>query len=127
MSNGIVTNEFTDLIRKYITIDDQLRQGREMMKRLNTEKKDLSENIQKYMKRKRIDELNLPDSKLTLSVTKTTQPLTKKIIEQRVAEYGTKFLNDPQRAKHMLEYVTNADFRETIERSSLKRIFPRKT
>ena len=46
----LVTNEFTDLIRKYIQIDDQLRQGRDMMKKLNSEKKDLSENIQKYMK-----------------------------------------------------------------------------
>ena len=126
MSNEIVTNEFTDLIRKYITIDDQLRQGREMMSKLNKEKKDLSDHIQKYMKRKKIDELNLPDSKLSLSVTKATQPLTKKIIEQRVAEYGTKFLNDPQRAKHMMEYVTSADFRETVERTNLKRTFPRK-
>lgn len=121
----LVTNEFTQLIRKYIEIDDQLRQGREMMKKLNSEKKELAEKVQTYMKRKRIDELNLPDSKLSLSVTKTTQPLTKKVMEARMAEYGTKFLNDPVRAKHMIEYVTNADFRETVERTNLKRIFKR--
>ena len=125
MSNDLITNEFTDLIRKYIEIDDQLRQGRDMMKKLNTEKKELSDIIQKYMKRKRIDELNLPDSKLSLSVTKSTQPLTKKVMEERIAEYGNKFLNDPQRAKHMIEYVTSSDFRETVERSNLKRIFKR--
>ncbi len=119
----LVTNEFTELIRKYIDIDDQLREGRDMMKKLNSEKKELSEHIQKYMKRKHIDELNLPDSKLTLSVSKSTQPLTKKLIEERVKEYGNKFLNDPQRAKHMMDYVTSSDFRETVERSSLKRIF----
>ena len=125
MSNDLITNEFTDLIRKYIEIDDQLRQGRDMMKKLNTEKKELSDIIQKYMKRKRIDELNLPDSKLSLSVTKSTQPLTKKVMEERIAEYGNKFLNDQQRAKHMIEYVTSSDFRETVERSNLKRIFKR--
>ncbi len=124
MSNrDLITNEFTELIRKYIEIDDQLRDGREMMKKLNTEKKELSDMIQKYMKHKRIDELNLPDSKLSLSVSKSTQPLTKKVMEERMAEYGLKFLNDPQRAKHMIEYVTGPDFRETVERTSLKRIF----
>jgi septum formation topological specificity factor MinE len=124
MSN-LVTNEFTELIRKYVEIDDQLRQGREMMKKLNTEKKEIADVIQKYMKRKHIDELNLPDSKLSLSVTQSTQPLTKKVMEARIAEYGTKFLNDPNRAKHMIEFVTGADFRETVERTSLKRIFKR--
>lgn len=121
--SDLITNEFTELIRKYIEIDDQLRQGRDMMKKLNTEKKELADVIQKYMKRKKIDELNLPDSKLSLSVTKSTQPLTKKVMEQRIAEYGNKFLNDPQRSKHMIEYVTSSDFRETVERTNLKRIF----
>ncbi len=125
MSDNLITNEFTDLLRKYIEIDDQLRQGRDMMKKLNTEKKELSDIIQKYMKRKKIDELNLPDSKLSLSVTQSTQPLTKKVMEQRITEYGTKFLRDPQRAKHMIEFITSADFRETVERSNLKRIFKR--
>lgn len=126
MSNNLITNEFTELIRKYIQIDDQLREGRDMMKKLNSEKKELSEHIQKYMKRKSIDELNLPDSKLTLSVSKSTQPLTKKLMEDRIAEYGNKFLNDPVRAKHLIEYVTSSDFRETTERTSLKRIFNKK-
>lgn len=123
MSNDLITNEFTELIRKYVEIDDQIREGRDMMKKLNSEKKELSEVIQKYMKRKRIDELNLPDSKLSLSVSKSTQPLTKKLMEERIADYGTKFLQDPQRSKHMIEYITNSDFRETVERTSLKRIF----
>lgn len=125
MSN-IVTNEFTDLLRKYINIDDQLREIRNMTKKLNTEKKQLAENIQKYMKRKRIDELNLPDSKLSLSTSKSTQPLTKKVMETRLTEYGSKFLQDSHRAKHMMEFVTSADFRETVERTSLKRTFSKK-
>lgn len=122
MNNDLITNEFTELIRKYINIDDQLREGRDMMKKLNTEKKELSEIIQHYMQKKKIDELNLPDSKLSLSISQTTQPLTKKIMEERLAEYGNKFLQDPLRAKHMIEFITNADFRETKERVSLKRI-----
>lgn len=75
------------------------------------------------MQKKKIDELNLPDSKLSLSVSHSTQPLTKKIMEERLAEYGNKFFQDPQRAKHMIDFITNPDFRETVERTSLKRIF----
>lgn len=123
----IVTTEFTELLRKYISIDDQLREGRELMNKLNTEKRQLSSLVSKFMKQKKIDELNLPDSKLSLSVVKTTRPLTKKIIQQRVQEYGVKFLNDPERAKHMIDYVTSADFRESVERTSLKRFFKKKS
>ncbi len=123
MSNNLITNEFKDLLQKYIKIDDQLRELRDVNKKLNTDKKELAEEIQKYMIRKHIDELNLPDSKLSLSKTKATQPLTKKVMEERLAQYGQKFLQDPVRSKHMLEFVTSSDFRETVERTSLKRIF----
>lgn len=39
MSRDLITAEFTELLRKYIDIDDQLREGRDMMKKLNTDKK----------------------------------------------------------------------------------------
>lgn len=121
MSSNLISSDFTDLLRKYIEIDNEMKEIRTVVAKLKEEKTKLSKGIQVFMIKKQIDEINLPDSKLTLTKSKTIQPLTKKIMEQRIIEYGEKFLNDPERANHMIEFITSSDFRETIERTGLRR------
>jgi hypothetical protein len=121
MSSNLISSDFTDLLRKYIEIDNEMKEIRTVVAKLKEEKTKLSKGIQVFMIKKQIDEINLPDSKLTLTKSKTIQPLTKKIMEQRLIEYGEKFLNDPERANHMIEFITSSDFRETIERTGLRR------
>jgi hypothetical protein len=121
MSSNLISSDFTDLLRKYIEIDNEMKEIRTVVAKLKEEKTKLSKGIQVFMIKKQIDEINLPDSKLSLTKSKTIQPLTKKIMEQRIIEYGEKFLNDPERANHMIEFITSSDFRETIERTGLRR------
>jgi hypothetical protein len=121
MSSNLISSDFTDLLRKYIEIDNEMKEIRTVVAKLKEEKTKLSKGIQVFMIKKQIDEINLPDSKLSLTKSKTIQPLTKKIMEQRIIEYGEKFLNDPERANHMIEFITSSDFRQTIERTGLRR------
>ena len=72
-----VSPEFVDTVKKYLAVDDAIRELREQNKKLIQEKKQKEEFILNYLQS--VDEkmIDVPDGKLRRNVSKTQGPLKK--------------------------------------------------
>jgi hypothetical protein len=114
-----VTKEFVNKVRKWIEIDDSIREIRTKTKELTTEKKQHEEYILNYMEQIEEKSFNIKDGKLRRNVSKAKGPLKKTIIQQALVE----ITGDAIKAKTMTEHIINS--RPTVERVNLKRTFNR--
>lgn len=122
MSQIQITQEFKDLIKGYLKIDDQIKQVNTAMKKIKSEKNVYSEKILKYMKNNGIDEISLPDGgKLELRKSKVRAVLTKQAIFQNLKT----FFNDDTKAEQLIEFIQDPKNRDIVEREVLSRKVPR--
>ncbi len=110
-----ISKEFVDAVKKYLEVDDKLREIKEKTKNLNTEKKNREEYILNYLQT--IDEkvIDVADGKLRRNVSKTQAPLKKETIQKALAE----IVGDANKATAMTEQIIKS--RPTVERVTLKR------
>ena len=110
-----VSAEFVNAVKKYLDVDDKLREIREKTKTLNTEKKEREEFILNYLQS--VDEkvIDVPNGKLRRNVSKTQAPLKKETIQKALTE----IVGDANKAITMTDQIIKS--RPTIERVTLKR------
>jgi hypothetical protein len=110
-----VSAEFVNAVKKYLDVDDKLREIKEKTKTLNTEKKEREEFILNYLQT--VDEkvVDVPDGKLRRNISKTQAPLKKETIQKALTE----IVGDANKATTMTEQIIKS--RPTIERVTLKR------
>lgn len=110
-----VSKEFVEAVKKYLEVDDKLRDIKEKTKNLNTEKKTKEEFILTYLQS--IDEkvIDVSDGKLRRNISKTQAPLKKETIQKALAE----IVGDATKATAMTEQIIKS--RPTVERVTLKR------
>lgn len=110
-----VSKEFVEAVKKYLEVDDKLREIKEKTKNLNTEKKTREEFILNYLQT--IDEkvIDVADGKLRRNISKTQAPLKKETIQKALAE----IVGDATKATAMTEQIIKS--RPTVERVTLKR------
>jgi hypothetical protein len=110
-----VSAEFVHSVKKYLEIDDKLREIKEKTKSLNTEKKQKEEFILNYLQT--VDEkiVDVPDGKLRKNISKTQAPLKKEIIQRALTE----LVGDANKALIMTDQIIKS--RPMIERITLKR------
>jgi hypothetical protein len=110
-----VSAEFVNAVKKYLDVDDKLREIREKTKSLNTEKKDREDFILNYLQS--VDEkvIDVPNGKLRRNVSKTQAPLKKEVIQKALTE----LIGDATKATAMTDQIIKS--RPTIERVTLKR------
>jgi hypothetical protein len=110
-----VSKEFVEAVKKYLEVDDKLRDIKEKTKNLNTEKKTKEEFILTYLQS--IDEkvIDVSDGKLRRNISKTQAPLKKETIQKALAE----IVGDANKATAMTEQIIKS--RPTVERVTLKR------
>lgn len=110
-----ISKEFVDAVKKYLDIDDKLREIKERTKNLNTEKKTKEEYILDYLQT--IDEkvIDVADGKLRRNVSKTQAPLKKETIQKALIE----IVGDANKATIMTDQIIKS--RPTVERVTLKR------
>lgn len=114
----LITEEFKNLIKEYVDVDDKIKGVSAAMKKIKGEKEVLSQKILKYMKTKGIGQLNLPDgSKLEFKQTKIRAVLTKKDIFQNLKAY----FNNDEKADKLIDYINDPNNREFVERETLSR------
>jgi hypothetical protein len=72
-----VSPEFVSNVKKYLEVDDKIRELRDQNKKLIQEKKQKEEFILNYLQQ--VDEkmIDVPDGKLRRNVSKTQAPLKK--------------------------------------------------
>ncbi len=115
-----VSHEFVNAVKKYLEVDDILKDIKEKIKKLNTDKKTHEEFILEYLKT--IDEtvIDVQDGKLRRNVTKTPVGLKKEIIQKALID----IMGDVNKATDITDQIIKS--RPTIEKITLKRTIIRK-
>jgi len=110
-----ISKEFVDSVKKYLEVDDKLREIKEKTKDINTEKKKKEEFILNYLQT--IDEkvIDVADGKLRRNISKTQAPLKKETIQKALID----IVGDANKATAITEQIINS--RPTVERVTLKR------
>ena len=110
-----VSAEFVQNVKKYLDVDDKLRQLKETSKTLTNEKKQKEEFILNYLQSVDEKTIDVPDGKLRRNVSKTIAPLKKETIHSTLTE----IVGDSNKAMAMTEKIIKN--RPMIERVTLKR------
>jgi hypothetical protein len=110
-----VSPEFIQSVKKYLEVDDKLREIKEKTKLLNEEKKLKEEFILNYLQT--IDEkvIDVADGKLRRNISKTQAPLKKELIQKSLTE----IIGDANKATAITDQIIKS--RPMIERVTLKR------
>lgn len=110
-----VSSEFVNSVKKYLEIDDKLKENKEATKKLTNEKKEKEDFILNYLQS--IDEsvIDVRDGKLRRNISKTQAPLKKETIHKAL----TDIVGDSIKAQAMTDQIIKS--RPIIERVTLKR------
>ena len=110
-----ISKEFVESVKRYLEVDDKLKEIKEKTKNLNTEKKQREEFILNYLQT--IDEkvIDVADGKLRRNISKTQAPLKKETIQKALID----IIGDANKATAITEQIIKS--RPTIERVTLKR------
>lgn len=110
-----VTNGFKTNVKKWLSIDDEIRHIRSKIKDLNTEKKQYEENILGYLEEVGEKEFKVHDGTIRKNTYKSKAPLSKESIQKALAE----IVEDKTKVPTMTDHIINS--RKLVERVSLKR------
>jgi hypothetical protein len=110
-----VSKEFVISVKKYLEIDDKLKEMRDQLKKFTTEKKQKEEFILEYLQSLDEKVVDVPDGKLRRNISKTQAPLKKELIQKALTE----IFGDASKATATTEHIIKS--RPTIERVTLKR------
>jgi hypothetical protein len=110
-----ISPEFIASVKKYLEIDDILKDIKEKSKKLNADKKNNEEFILEYLKS--IDEkvIDVQDGKLRRNISKTQAPLKKELIQKTLST----IIGDNNKATELTDQIIKS--RPTVEKVTLKR------
>ena len=85
----VITDDFVQLIKLYIELDNQLHEGRSAMKLIQSKKEDTEKILVQYMKQNKMEdkEFNLTDGKLKYTMSRSTAPVNREHILNRLQTY----------------------------------------
>jgi len=110
-----ISNEFVQNVKKWLEIDDTIKEIRTKTKILTGEKKEREQYILDYLQS--IDEkvVDVPNGKLRRNVSKSQAPFKKETIQQALAE----ITGDITKAAAMTDHIIKS--RPVVQRVTLKR------
>jgi hypothetical protein len=112
-----VSPEFINNVKKYVKVDNELREYREKIKQLNAEKKDKEEFILTYFQTIDTDAIEVQDGILKRNIKKSYGPLKKEFIHKALTEA---IGGDGVKAQMLTDHIINT--RPITEKITLKRI-----
>ena len=110
-----ITPEFIQNVKKWLEIDDKIKEIRSKTKNLTTEKKEREAYILDYLATIEENIIDVHDGKLKRNVSKTQAPFKKETIHQALTE----ITGDASKASAMTEHIIKS--RPIVERVNLKR------
>lgn len=115
MTEKKISPEFVQSVKKYLEVDDKIKELKEHMKKLTAEKKTKEEFILNYLQS--IDEkvIDVADGKLRRNISKTQSALKKDTIQNALTE----IVGDSIKAIEITNQIIKS--RPTVERVTLKR------
>jgi hypothetical protein len=110
-----VSPEFVNTVKKYLEIDDKLKEFRETIKKLTSDKKDKEDFILNYLQSIEENVIDVRDGKLRRNISKTQAPLKKEHIHKTL----TDIVGDSLKAQAMTDQIIKS--RPTVEKVTLRR------
>lgn len=111
-----VSADFVHAVKKFVDVDNKLKDLKDRVKQLTTEKKDKEEFILEYLKSVNEEEVGIEDGKLKRTISKNPAPFKKESIEKALIE----ITGDSIQAQKLTDHIIKS--RNVIERTNLKRI-----
>ena len=108
---------FEEKIKKWVSLDNQIKIINEKVKQLRDDKSSTEEFIMNYVEEKELKNatINISDGKLRFTTTKQTPPLTLKYVEECLM----KCIGNEAQVKHVMKVIK--DSREVKYSSDIKR------
>lgn len=117
LPDNISIDDFTNLVQKWIELDNWIKKSQEIAKQKRKQKDKLGEVITHYMTKFNIEDLNTSEGKIRCKVRYVKSGVNQKVVKEKITE----FLKDNEETCNTL--ITKIfDEREKIEKVSLRRI-----
>lgn len=117
LPENISIEDFSNLVKKWIELDNWIKKSQEIAKQKRKQKDKLSEVITHYMTRYNIEDLNTSEGKIRCKVRYVKSGVNQKVVKEKIAE----LLKDNEEQCNTL--ITKIfDDREKVEKVSLRRI-----
>ena len=115
MKQELITEEFVEIVKNWVKIDDEIRQKNNEIKELKDEKKEYETFILEFMQNNNENVINISDGKLRVNKSTTKSGLKQESIQNSLFD----LTRDPNKALQMTKYIL--DNRPISERVNLKR------
>lgn len=115
-----ITEEFIEVVKNWVKIDDNIREKTSQIKELKDERKEFETFILEYMDKINENVINISDGKLRKNKSSTKAGLKQETIQNALLD----LTQDTNKAVQMTKYIM--DKRHVTERVNLKRTKLRK-
>lgn len=116
--DSMTLDDFKEYVRRYIEIDSWIQKAQEVMREKKKQRDKLSEIITKFMLKYDIEDLKVKQSKLRCTVRQVKQPITQKVIKEKISDY---FKGNDTKTTEIIQKVFEED-RPVKERATLRRL-----
>ena len=110
-----VSSEFVQSVKKYIEVDDKIRELKEIIKNHNVQKKEQEEFILDYLQKIEENTIDVKDGTLKKNVSKSQTPIKQDIIQKALTE----ITGDSIKAQEFTDHIIKS--RPITEKISLRR------
>ena len=114
--NELMLEEFKKNVQTWMNYDNQMKRLAAASKLLKNKKKDINEKILDFMARYNIEDLNTKEGIIRYKKTYVKEPLTQKMIKDKLNEL---FKNNENDLNRVNEIFNN---RQKVEKTSLRRL-----
>ena len=111
----LITEEFVEIVKNWVKIDDEIREKNNQIKELKDEKKEYETFILEFMQNNHENVINISDGKLRVNKSTTKAALKQESKQSSLFD----LTRDPNKALQMTKYIL--DNRPLAERVNLKR------
>lgn len=115
-----ITEEFIEMVKSWVKIDDEIREHQHKIKELKNEKKDYEEFVLEYMNKIGENCISITGGKLRQTKTKTRSGLKQDMIQSAIYD----LTKDSTKSMQMTKYIMEK--RTITERVNLKRTINKK-
>ena len=115
INQELITEEFVEIVKNWVKIDDEIRERNNQIKELKDEKKEYETFILEFMQSNHENVINISDGKLRVNKSTTKAALKQESIQSSLFD----LTRDPNKALQMTKYIL--DNRPLAERVNLKR------
>jgi hypothetical protein len=117
LPDNITIEDFTNLAKKWIEMDNWLKKYQEMAKQKRKQKDKLTQVITHYMTKYNIEDLNTTEGKICCKVRQVKSGMNQKVVKQKITEI---FKDNEETCNAIITKIF--EDREKVEKVSLRRI-----